>query len=89
LKPHGHFSASPEERGRENGYLNPHEIYKFTNHKLTKFENNAYFTKRGLNKRTVLHEFYHHLVEMKGLELPERIEEKQANGFASEFVKKP
>ena len=52
-------------------------------------ENKAYFTKRGLNKRTVLHEFYHHLVEMKGLELPERIEEKQANGYASEFVKKP
>jgi len=51
-------------------------------------ENKAYFTKRGLNKQTVLHEFYHHLVEMKGLELPERTEEKQANGYASEFVKK-
>jgi len=51
-------------------------------------ENKAYFTKRGVNKRTVLHEFYHHLVNMKGLELPERIEEKQANGYASEFVKK-
>jgi hypothetical protein len=53
------------------------------------FENKAYFTKRGLNKRTVLHEFYHHMVEMKGLELPERIEEKQANSYASELVKKP
>jgi len=53
------------------------------------FENKAYFTKRGLIRRTVLHEFYHHLIEMKGLELPERIEEKQANGYASEFVKKP
>jgi hypothetical protein len=51
------------------------------------FENKAYFTKRGLKKRTVLHELYHHLVEMKGLELPERIEEKQANRYASEFVK--
>jgi hypothetical protein len=51
------------------------------------FENKAYFTKRGLMKRTVLHELYHHLVEMKGLELPERIEEKQANRYASEFVK--
>jgi hypothetical protein len=48
-------------------------------------ENKAYFTKRGLNKRTVLHEFYHHLVEMKGLELPERIEEKQANNYAKNF----
>ena len=52
------------------------------------FENKAYFTKRALNKRTVLHEFYPHLVKMKELELPERIEEKQANGFASELVKK-
>jgi hypothetical protein len=51
-------------------------------------QNKAYFTKRGLNKRTVLHEFYHHLVEIKGLELPERIEEKQANSYSSEFVKK-
>jgi hypothetical protein len=51
-------------------------------------QNKAYFTNRGLNKRTVLHEFYHHLVEIKGLELPERIEEKQANSYSSEFVKK-
>ena len=50
--------------------------------------NRAYFTKRGLNKRTVLHELYHHLVEMKGLDLPEWIEEKQAYSYASEFVKK-
>ena len=53
------------------------------------FKNKAYFTKRGLNKRNVLHEFYHHLIETKGLELPERVEEKQANMFASELVKKP
>jgi hypothetical protein len=53
------------------------------------FENKAYFTKRGLNRRTVLHELYHHLIKIKGLELPERIEEKQANVYASEFVKKP
>jgi hypothetical protein len=52
------------------------------------FDNKAYFTKRGLNKRTVLHELYHHLVKMKELELPEQIEEKQANGYASEFVNK-
>jgi len=29
------------------------------------FENKAYFTKRGLKKRTVLHELYHHLVTLK------------------------
>src|SRR3972149_3732626 len=43
------------------------------------FENKAYFTKRGLKKRTVLHELSHHLVRIKGLELSERIEEKEAN----------
>jgi len=53
------------------------------------FEGKAYFTKRGLKKRTVLHELYHHLVKMKGLELPERIEERPANGYANELVKKP
>jgi hypothetical protein len=52
------------------------------------FENKAYFTKRGLKKRTMLHEFYHHLVRMKGLELPQQVEEKQANGYASGLVKK-
>jgi len=52
------------------------------------FENKAYFTKRGLKKRIVLHMLYHHLVKMKGLVLPERIEEKQANGYANELVKK-
>lgn len=31
-------------------------------HRAHYFENKAYFTKRGLKKRTVLHELYHHLV---------------------------
>jgi hypothetical protein len=53
------------------------------------FENKAYFTKRELKKRTVLHEFCHHFVKIKRLELSERIEEKQTNCYASEFVKKP
>jgi len=52
-------------------------------------KNKAYFKNRGMKKRTVLHELYHHLVKMKGLELPFQVEEKQANGYASEFVKKP
>jgi hypothetical protein len=51
-------------------------------------EGKAYFSKRSLKKRNVLHEFYHHLVETKGLEIYERIEEKQADGYASELVKK-
>jgi hypothetical protein len=53
------------------------------------FRNRAFFSKKGLTRKNVLHELYHHLVEMKGLELPERIEEKQANRYAREFVKKP
>jgi hypothetical protein len=52
------------------------------------FENKAYFTKRGLNKRTVLHELYHHLANTKGLELSEKMEEKNANRYTSEFLKK-
>jgi hypothetical protein len=51
--------------------------------------NRAFFSKNGLTRKNVLHELYHHLVEMKGLELPERIEEKQTNRYAGEFVKKP
>lgn len=45
------------------------------------FQNRAYFTKKGLKKRTVLHEAYHHLVYVNGLEMPQRAEEKAANGF--------
>jgi hypothetical protein len=49
------------------------------------FENKAYFTKRGLNRRTVLHELYHHLANSKGLEKPDRIEEKEANNYTKKF----
>jgi len=49
------------------------------------FSNKAFFTKKGLKRRTVLHEFYHHLIETKGLELPERIEEKKAKEYARAF----
>jgi hypothetical protein len=51
-------------------------------------ENKAFFTKRGLNRRTVLHEFYHHLVDANGLEMPLRNEEKSANVYAREFLTK-
>jgi hypothetical protein len=44
--------------------------------------NKAYFTRRGLNKRTILHELYHHLVCVNKLEMSERQEEKDANSFA-------
>jgi len=51
------------------------------------FQNRAYFTKRGLTKRTVLHELYHHLVYVIGLGLPERTEERAANSYAREFMR--
>ena len=50
------------------------------------FENRAYFTKRGLKKSIVLHELFHHLVYVKGWELPSRIEEKDANSYARDFL---
>jgi hypothetical protein len=50
------------------------------------FENKAYFTKRGLNKRTILHELYHHFVYASGLDLPETKEERNANNYAKDFL---
>ena len=49
----------------------------------------AYFTKRGLTKRIILHELYHHLKDARGLEMPIRTEEKEANGYARAFLNKP
>jgi hypothetical protein len=51
------------------------------------FENRVYFTKRGLNKQTVLHELYHQPVYVNGLEMPSRTEEKAANSYARLFLK--
>jgi hypothetical protein len=51
------------------------------------FENKAYFTKRGLKKRTVLHELYHHLIFVKGIDKPNRAEEKEANLFARKLLR--
>ena len=50
------------------------------------FENKAYFTKRGLNKRTVLHELYHHLVYVNELDMPQRMEERRAGSYARDFI---
>ena len=50
-------------------------------------QNNAYFTKEGLQRRIVLHKFYHHLLEYNSLELPAKLEEKEANRYAREFLK--
>jgi hypothetical protein len=50
------------------------------------FQNRAYFKKRGLTKRTVLHELYHHLIGTKGLKMPLREEEKEANNYAKRLL---
>jgi len=52
------------------------------------YENKAYFTKKGLKKRTVLHELYHHLVYSKGMKKPDRTEEQEADNYAREFLKR-
>jgi hypothetical protein len=51
-------------------------------------KNRAFFTKEGLSKRVLLHEFFHHLVSAKGCELTQRIEEKEANAYAKLFLKR-
>ena len=33
------------------------------------YRNRAFFAKRGLSKRDVLHELYHHLVYVNGLDM--------------------
>lgn len=50
------------------------------------FKNRAYFTKKGLNKRTVLHELYYHLAYVSGLEMSQRTEEKAASSYARDFL---
>jgi len=50
-------------------------------------ENNTYFKKVGLNRKTVLHELYHHLVAVKRLEMPLRKEEKEAKDYPRCFFK--
>ena len=42
----------------------------------------AYFKKRKLNKRNVLHEFYHHLAFVYSLDLSDSREEREANRYS-------
>ena len=49
-------------------------------YKAEYYDNKAYFTKKGLTKRNVLHEFYHHIRE--------QVEEKEARRFAREMLKR-
>ena len=49
-------------------------------------ENEACFTKRGLNKRNVLHELYHHLSYVNNWDVSEREEERQANRYTRKVL---
>jgi hypothetical protein len=44
--------------------------------------------KKGLNKRNVMHELYHHIVEAYELEMSERMEERLANRCVRKVMKK-
>jgi len=46
------------------------------------YRNKAFFTKRGMTKRLVLHELYHHLVYVNGLDMTKTKEERAANSYA-------
>jgi hypothetical protein len=50
------------------------------------YQNRAYFTKRGLTKRTVLHELYHHLVYVNSLNMTKTTEERAASNYATDFL---
>jgi hypothetical protein len=50
------------------------------------YENKAYFTRRGLNKRNVLHELYHHLAYVNDWDMSERKEEVQANEYTRKVL---
>ena len=52
------------------------------------YKNVAYFKRRGLNKRNMLHEFYHHLVYANELDLSETREERQANRYSLMILRK-
>jgi hypothetical protein len=50
------------------------------------FQNRAYFNKRGLTKRTVLHELYHHLIYVNDLDMTGTREERAANSYSKAFM---
>ena len=52
------------------------------------FEGIACFTKKGLNRRNVLHELYHHIIEAKGIKMPQMKEERMASLFVREVIRK-
>lgn len=52
------------------------------------FRNRAYFKRREIRKRLVLHELYHHVVEAKGIVFKRREEERLADEFARKVMRR-
>jgi hypothetical protein len=50
------------------------------------FQNRAYFTKKGLTKRTILHELYHHLTYVNDIDMSTTREERAADSFARDIL---
>ncbi len=50
-------------------------------------KNTACFKKGGLSKQIVLNELYHHLIEVRSIEMSQRTKEKEANHYAKSFLK--
>ena|SRR3972149_8108264 len=48
----------------------------------------GYFTKKGFHRKNVLHEFYHHLAFVCNFNMENNEEEKAANNFVINFLKK-
>ena len=48
----------------------------------------ACFTTKGLNRRNVLHELFHHIVNNNGLEISEKKEEREASSFSRKIMRK-
>lgn len=62
---------------------------KVSSHRVAYYlQNRAYFTKRGLTKRTVLHELYHHLVYANHLDMKETKEERAADRYSKTFIRR-
>jgi transcription elongation factor Elf1 len=51
-------------------------------------QHTAYFKKKGLTKNNVLHELYHHIAEVRGLEMSSTEEERQARMYSYNFIRK-
>lgn len=95
------FHLTYELKGAQKGVNVLTEYYKIPNMKIILdgrkvmkgyecdyFEDIACFTKKGLKKRNVLHELYHHIVNNEGLEISEKKEEREASKFARETMRK-